>query len=177
MNRRVILSGSFDPFHEGHFFLGVIGLALVNGEKLDIEMSINHPVKGALTLEDMERRAKLIEERIGSCLDYEIQYTNCPTYVEKYNHYLSEFDDIEEIVFLVGADVWARHGKEIEEGVALDCPYCDVRFLVLSRHGYEVPKELQRSDLLHEKSFTIDLPDKYAKVSSTQIRNKKYVQE
>ncbi len=164
----VLLSGSFNPLHDGHLKLATVASAML-GENVAFELSVTNADKPPLPVKDALHRLAQFAGR------YEVFAANAPTFIEKARLYPG-------ITFVVGFDTAARilqphyygnsqEGMEeaIEEIGKLGC-----RFLVAGRalngkdfrqvEDLAIPSRLQ-------SLFSGIPPDLFRKdVSSTEMR-------
>jgi hypothetical protein len=90
--RVAVLPGAFNPVHDGHVALAKRAAAAVAGEYL-FELSVAHPTKGRLELDDVVRRVRHFQDRA-----LPVVLTHCPLFADKvsfiyFSHsiYITEF--------------------------------------------------------------------------------------
>lgn len=82
-SRIAVLPGAFNPVHDGHISLARAAAASLRGGEEDgdnylFELSVAHPTKGNLELEDVVQRVRHFQER-----DLPVVLTHCPLFADK----------------------------------------------------------------------------------------------
>jgi len=157
---RVIYSGSFNPFHEGHkYVLEEVATKYCGEEQITVDMSNHHPEKGVISDGELARRVSGFNTKC----DYVVDFGNRPKYIDKYHYYRGKFGN-ERLLFVIGSDVWRDYGPSFTED--FKNYYGTVQFLVVGRTlGWDVSCH-ENEKLLHPDSFKFTGPN----VSSTDIR-------
>ena len=92
---KLLLPGSFDPFHEGHRQMATVAEHL-SGERLEFELSITNVDKPALDYAEMEIRSAQFADR-------PLWLTRAPTFLEKVGLF-------PQATFVLGVDTFVRLG-------------------------------------------------------------------
>jgi len=166
---RIIIPGSFNPFHEGHRKMGEAAISdspHENPEPL-YEISISNADKGKLSGFEVQKRLNALAD-----LGIEnVVVTDHPTFLEKASLFPGA-------TFVIGADTWYRiidrkyydHSEEKCEEALEAIRKQGCKFLVLCRyvngHYHTLPTDKTTRGLargLSEEQFKVD-------ISSTQLR-------
>ncbi|EFJ16368.1 hypothetical protein SELMODRAFT_421854 [Selaginella moellendorffii] len=169
--RRVVLSGAFNPLHEGHLTLMSTACTLVQGGSPCFELSAINADKPALPVHEIKQRVKQFVERGKTMI-----VTNQPFFYKK-------AEILPDSTFLVGVDTAMRLVNEKYYGgsrermmeVLLNVQRLGCDFMVAGRIvdgvfktmlDVNVPEEVKEMfSSLPENVFRVDL-------SSTEIRQK-----
>jgi cytidyltransferase-like protein len=167
-NSIVLYSGSFDPFHVGHYFVANMAFIATDAKLIVFEVSTEHPIKGKIKKEDLKERIAAIKHSVGM-LPFAVHLNTAPKYLDKAIKYAS--DGYDSITFVVGSDVWQKWGDSFVDDFR-DFSLIPVKFLVFAREGYR-DNLLIEPNLLHKASFSLTIPEQYGNLSSSQLRREK----
>ncbi|KAL3824102.1 hypothetical protein ACJIZ3_020131 [Penstemon smallii] len=171
-NRKIILSGSFNPLHDGHLKLLDVALSILGDGYPCFELPAVNADKPPLTVSEIKRRVKQFEE-VGKT----VIISNQPYFYKKAELFPGS-------AFVIGADTAARlinpkyYGGEHERMLeALSaCKSTGCVFLVGGRNVDGVFKVLEDFDIPEElRDMFISIPSEKFRmdISSTEIRKSK----
>lgn len=78
VNKQIVLSGSFNPLHDGHLQLMKSALTRYPSHEPLFELSLHNADKGGITDEMIEKRVKQFSD-----LDLRVALTNAPLFKQK----------------------------------------------------------------------------------------------
>lgn len=168
-----VISGTFNPFHDGHKDIFDKCLEIIEEEDAEIliEVSSNSFGKGEVDHASISERILSAKEKTGHD---KVAHFNKPLFTEKFDFYTGVIG-YQRIVFVVGIDTYERleshHGYDnldkgdgfVKEGGKA------AHFLVFPRDGKKIDYSSKR---IHHKSYEIELTQNH-NISSTEIRNKR----
>lgn len=166
---QVIFAGSFNPIHDGHVEVLDKLLSKTPYNKVDVQLSSNHPVKGLIDRDELTKRVDFINEKLHNKDGIDITINSHPLYKDKYHaikreRYNTPYRKTYNVVFVVGSDIWDSYKDEFEKDFE---DRNDVSFLVFNR--YENKDREIDSRLLHRLSFKFNMQN--LNINSTNIRN------
>jgi len=131
---RVIYPGSWNPLHDGHRQI-VEKAQQIMGAPVTLELSVSNADKGQLDYIDINNRVEAVTK------EYPLALTNAPTFVQKATKFRQRFHP-DKIIFVVGADTWARIWDPKYAGPPVDVSRAfreaDVQFLVFGRNNIPI---------------------------------------
>lgn len=167
--RKILLSGSFNPLHDGHVKLLEVASSICSDGYPCFEISAINADKPPLTMSQIKDRVKQFE-KIGKT----VIISNQPYFYKKAEVFPGS-------AFVIGADTAARlinpkyyggdHGKMLE--ILVGCKRLGCTFLVGGRKVDGVFKVLKDFDIPEEiKDMFVSIPEESFRldISSTEIR-------
>lgn len=129
LERRLVLSGSFNPLHDGHLEMMSVASKKYPKHKPLFELSLHNADKGGISEEAINKRIEQFTSR-----NMELALTNAPLFIQK----AALFPDS---VFLIGFDTYIRiidtkyynDSKEDFKKAMKDLQEFKIKFLVATR--------------------------------------------
>tara|TARA_R110000764_G_scaffold223444_1_gene312304 strand:+ start:720 stop:1868 length:1149 start_codon:yes stop_codon:yes gene_type:complete len=167
----IVMSGSFNPFHEGHaevFEKCKLFSYSLDGSVLMVEVTSSAQGKAPIDHLTIRDRVKNVMAQTGHV---DVVYSDVPFFVDKYNEYS---DGKTKVIFAIGYDIYERirdfnykEGTHEEFFKSRDLSPDEISFIVFPRED----KNYEGDDpYVLEDSKGLEIRNLH--ISSTQIRNK-----
>jgi len=167
----LICSGSYNPYHKAHNMVMKLAEAFVDDGSYRhiVEISKSHPTKGEIGRVQFQNRLIDLADNVSD--RWAIYPSTNATFKDKSDYFCNKFFDvIQEIVFVIGGDVWEQYSDDLIADFE-NYEKCEVFFLVICRDGnLNLPN--MDSSILHYNSFGC-IPPVHNGISSTKIRKNK----
>jgi nicotinamide mononucleotide adenylyltransferase/predicted nucleic acid-binding Zn ribbon protein len=178
----LVYSGSFNPMHAGH----IENVRFVTEKKLStrpvsFEISTQHTSKDEVDDKTINDRFVAIKNMLKDS-GFDANFLTSPHALFWEKHlWLNANIANKDFVFLVGDDIWSRHGESLKAdfgwegsgGIFSKKGVPNAQFLIFNRGVIRDENEIEEHPAIHPLSWQNTPPDEILKMSSTEIRKGK----